>query len=195
MHFWGGVGWISALALFSLVGDRRGLLRTRARSTLERVAGASSGPDGRFNIGQKINALLTTAFAILFLVSGLLLGSASGTRASAWPAPCSSTTGCCTRRSSCSPVISICAVIHPATRHPLRGITRGTVSESWARRHYPRWFEPDGRTTTARRSRAVAGEGLVAEELGGAYPERDLDPLRLAVPRHGERDGVVRHGR
>jgi cytochrome b subunit of formate dehydrogenase len=33
-------------------------------------------------------------------------------------------------------------VIHPATRHSLRGMTRGTVSEEWARRHYPRWAPP-----------------------------------------------------
>src|SRR5438105_9822309 len=34
------------------------------------------------------------------------------------------------------------AVIHPATRHSLRGMTRGTVREDWARRHYPRWAPP-----------------------------------------------------
>ena len=33
------------------------------------------------------------------------------------------------------------AVIHPATRHSLRGMTTGKVREDWARRHYPRWFE------------------------------------------------------
>ena len=31
------------------------------------------------------------------------------------------------------------AVIHPATRHALRGMTVGTVSEEWARRHHPKW--------------------------------------------------------
>ena len=34
------------------------------------------------------------------------------------------------------------ALIHPATRHSLRGMTTGKVSETWARRHYPRWFQP-----------------------------------------------------
>src|SRR5262249_49195381 len=28
VHFWGGIGWVSALALVAVLGDRRGLLRT-----------------------------------------------------------------------------------------------------------------------------------------------------------------------
>jgi formate dehydrogenase subunit gamma len=31
------------------------------------------------------------------------------------------------------------AVIHPTTRHALRGITLGTVSETWAQRHHAKW--------------------------------------------------------
>jgi hypothetical protein len=31
------------------------------------------------------------------------------------------------------------AVIHPATRHALRGMTVGTVDEKWARRHHATW--------------------------------------------------------
>src|SRR5262249_53496684 len=65
IHFWTGIAWISALVLVALLGDRRGLLRT-ARE-LERL------DDGRFNPGQKVNAILNAAFAVLFLVSGLLL--------------------------------------------------------------------------------------------------------------------------
>ena len=30
-------------------------------------------------------------------------------------------------------------VVHPATRHALRGITVGTVREDWARKHHPKW--------------------------------------------------------
>jgi len=33
------------------------------------------------------------------------------------------------------------AVIHPTTRHALRGITLGTVEEQWATRHHPKWIE------------------------------------------------------
>ena len=31
------------------------------------------------------------------------------------------------------------AVIHPATRHALRGITVGSVSEDWAATHHAKW--------------------------------------------------------
>jgi formate dehydrogenase subunit gamma len=33
------------------------------------------------------------------------------------------------------------AVIHPTTRHALRGITVGTVSEEWATAHHSKWKE------------------------------------------------------
>ena len=34
------------------------------------------------------------------------------------------------------------ALVHPATRHSLRGITLGTVRRDWARRHHAKW-NPD----------------------------------------------------
>jgi formate dehydrogenase subunit gamma len=38
------------------------------------------------------------------------------------------------------------ALIHPATRHALRGMTVGTVRRDWARAHHRKWIEaePDG---------------------------------------------------
>ena len=33
------------------------------------------------------------------------------------------------------------ALIHPATRHALRGMTLGTVDEGWARAHHPKWAQ------------------------------------------------------
>jgi formate dehydrogenase subunit gamma len=134
LHFWGGIAWVSSLALVALLGDTRGLGRTaRELDTLE---------DDRFNVGQKINAILTAAFVVLFLVSGVLLWL--GERD--------------TRFRFGSTVILhdgllyvalilfvghlYLAVIHPATRHALRGMTRGSVREEWARRHYPNWAVP-----------------------------------------------------
>ena len=135
MHYWGGIGWISALALVALVGDRRGLLRT-ARD-LERLT------PGRFNVGQKVNALLTAAFALLFLVSGLLLHFGERDTRFRWASTVVLHDGLLYASLVLLAGHLYLAVIHPATRHSLRGMTRGTVSESWARRHYPRWFEPD----------------------------------------------------
>jgi formate dehydrogenase subunit gamma len=145
VHFWSGIGWVSLLALIVLLGDRRGLLRTAReidRFDPEDVGwllGRRPAPPGRFNAGQKVNAALTAALTVLFLVSGLLLWL--GERD--------------TRFRLASTVLVhdglmfvalalllghlYLAVVHPATRHALRGITVGAVREDWARRHHPRW--------------------------------------------------------
>jgi formate dehydrogenase subunit gamma len=134
VHFWGGVGWISALALVAVLGDRRGLLRTaREVETLK---------PSRLNVGQKVNAVLTAAFTVLFLASGLLLFF--GERDTRFRF--ASTVVLHDGLMYAALVLFVghlyLALIHPATRHSLRGMTRGTVREDWARRHYPRWAPP-----------------------------------------------------
>jgi formate dehydrogenase subunit gamma len=133
IHLWGGIGWIAALGLVALVGDRRGLVR--AARDLEQLR------PSRFNVGQKVNAILSAAFAILFLASGLLLWA--GERDTRFRF--ASTVLLHDGLLYASLVLLVghlyLAVIHPATRHSLRGMTTGKVSEEWARRHYPRWFE------------------------------------------------------
>lgn len=134
LHAWGGVGWICALVLVALAGDRRGLLRT-ARE-LDRLE------PGRLNVGQKVNAILTAAFTILFLVSGLLLWL--GERDTRYRF--ASTVVLHDGLMYAALVLLVghlyLAVLHPATRHSLRGMTLGSVREDWARRHYPRWPAP-----------------------------------------------------
>ena len=134
VHFWGGVGWISALALVALLGDRRGLLRTVR--DLERLE------PSRFNVGQKINALLTAAFAILFLASGLLLFFGERDTRFRWASTVVLHDGLLYASLALLLGHLYLALIHPATRHSLHGMTTGKVSEEWARRHYPRWFQP-----------------------------------------------------
>jgi formate dehydrogenase subunit gamma len=143
MHFWAGVGWLSALAIVIVLGFRR--LRRTARELESfdrddvRWLRGGKAPQGRFNAGQKINAALTAAFTILFGVSGLLLWFGEQD----------------TRLRFASTVILhdglmyvslvllvghlYLALIHPTTRHALRGMTVGTVSEEWARRHHSKW--------------------------------------------------------
>jgi formate dehydrogenase subunit gamma len=133
VHFWGGVGWISALVLVALLGDRRGLLRT-ARD-LERLT------PSRLNVGQKINALLTAAFAILFLASGLLLWLGERDTRFRFASTVVLHDGLLYASLVLLAGHLYLAVLHPATRHSLRGMTTGKVREDWARRHYPRWFE------------------------------------------------------
>jgi len=133
MHFWGGIGWVSSLALVALVGDRRGLLRTaRELEVLE---------PSRFNVGQKVNALLNGAFVILFAVSGLLLWLGERNTRFRFASTVVLHDGLMMVALGLFVGHLYLAVIHPATRHSLRGMTRGTVEEDWARRHYPEWVD------------------------------------------------------
>jgi formate dehydrogenase subunit gamma len=147
IHFWGGVGWLGALAAVVLLGGRRLLATARELDTFDRDdrlwLRRRKAPQGRFNAGQKINATLTAAFAILFGVSGLLLWFGEGD----------------TRYRFASTVILhdglmyvslallvghlYLALIHPATRHALRGMTLGDVRVEWAMKHHEKW-DPEG---------------------------------------------------
>jgi len=133
MHFWGGIGWVSALAIVIALGDRRGLLRTVRE--LEQLQ------PSRFNVGQKVNAILTAAFAILFLASGLLLWLGERDTRFRWASTVTLHDGLLYVSLFLLVGHLYLAVIHTATRHSLRGMTTGKVSEEWARQHYPRWFE------------------------------------------------------
>jgi len=148
VHFWSGIGWVAMLGLIALAGDRRGILRTAReldgfdRDDARWLLGRRPAPQGRFNAGQKLNATLTAAYTLLFFVSGMLLWL--GERD--------------TRFRFASTVVLhdglmyaavfllighlYLAVIHPTTRHALRGITVGTVREDWARVHHAKWSPP-----------------------------------------------------
>ena len=147
LHFWAGVGWLGALAVVIVLGGRRLLRTARELDTFDRddlrwLRGRRA-PQGRFNAGQKINAVLTAAFTVLFGVSGLLLWFGEQN----------------TRYRFASTVILhdglmyvslvllvghlYLALIHPATRHALRGMTLGDVRVEWATRHHAKW-EPEG---------------------------------------------------
>jgi formate dehydrogenase subunit gamma len=133
MHFWAGIGWISSLVLVILLGDRRGLLRTAREIEVLRPS--------RFNVGQKVNAVLMAAFAVLFLVSGLLLWLGERDTRFRFASTVILHDGLMFIALALLVGHLYLALIHPATRHALRGMTRGTVREEWAREHYPRWRE------------------------------------------------------
>jgi formate dehydrogenase subunit gamma len=145
VHFWSGIAWVCVLVAIVLFGDRRGILRTAReidsfdRDDLRWLAGKKPAPQGRFNAGQKINTALTAAFTVLFLVTGLLLWF--GERNTSWRF--ASTVVVHDGLMYVALVLLIghlyLAVIHPATRHALRGITTGSVSEDWAATHHPKW--------------------------------------------------------
>jgi formate dehydrogenase subunit gamma len=163
-HLWSaavlGIGIVALVAL----GNRRSLART-ARD-LERldgddarwivggpkrfVTGDAAPPQGRFNAGQKLNAAITLGLMIVMAVTGLLLwygeqdtrfrlaGTVYVHDWGAW-------------------ILFLLvaghmylAVLHPATRHALRGMTVGDVDREWAKKHHAKWVasedeEPVGR--------------------------------------------------
>jgi formate dehydrogenase subunit gamma len=144
IHVYTAVAWILALALVVLLGDRR-----RLRATLRELDAFDEDdmlwlrrydrPQGRFNAGQKINAALTAAFALLFVVSGSLLWLGERDHRFQF----ASTILLHDWLTFFSLVLLLghlyLALIYPATRHALRGMTVGTVRRDWAERHHPKW--------------------------------------------------------
>jgi formate dehydrogenase subunit gamma len=149
VHFWSGIGWIVALALVALFGDRRGLLRT-ARDVesfdlddVRWLQGKRPAPQGRFNAGQKLNAAITAATTVLFLASGLLLWLGERDTRFRFASTVVLHDGLTFAMIALVLGHLYLSLLHPATRHALRGITLGTVSEEWAREHHPRWTAED----------------------------------------------------
>ena len=147
IHFWGGVGWLGVLAAVLVLGGRRLLKTARElesfdRDDLEWLRGRRT-PQGRFNAGQKINAALTAAFTILFGVSGLLLWFGEQDTRFRFASTVILHDGVM----YASLVLLVghlyLALIHPSTRHALRGMTLGDVRVEWAAQHHAKW-KPEG---------------------------------------------------
>jgi len=149
VHFWGGVGWVAALALVCLLGDRRGLLRTAwelesfSEQDVNWLLRRRPRRAGRFNAGQKLNAALTAAFVVLFFVSGLLLWLGERDTRFRFASTVILHDGLLYASLVLLAGHLYLAVVHPATRHALRGMVLGDVREDWARQHHPRWHAPD----------------------------------------------------
>ena len=148
LHLWTAAAWAVALLLAVALGDRRRLAADwreieRIDADDRRWLRGGHAASGRFNAGQKLNALLTAAFAVLFAVSGLLIWL--GERDHRF------------LLEGAGPVhvvltwLSVLlltghlylAVVHPRTRHALRGMTRGDVRLDWAAEHHGRWVQEE----------------------------------------------------
>jgi formate dehydrogenase subunit gamma len=152
VHFDTGLAWMLAIALIVAFGDRRGLRRTLHeldafdrddRLWLKRIP----RPQGRFNAGQKLNAALTAAFALLFAVSGILLWY--GERNNSFRL--GSTILLHDGLMYLSLILLVghlyLALIYPSTKHAVRGITTGSVRRDWAREHHTKWVDEESRKT------------------------------------------------
>ena len=145
IHFWGGIAWVGALIIVAVLGDRRGILRTaRELDVFERedvnwLKRKQPREQARFNAGQKINAALNAAFVVLFLVSGLLLWFGEQDTRFRFASTVLLHDGLLYVSLALLLGHLYLALIHPTTRHALRGMVLGDVREDWARQHHARW--------------------------------------------------------
>lgn len=144
VHIWTAVAWAVLVVAIVVLGDRRRLVEDwREIETIDqddrRWLRGRRVPQGRFNAGQKINAILTVAFALLFAVSGFFLWLGERDHRFLFDG-----TGTVHLWLTWASVVLLLghlylALIHPTTRHALRGMTTGKVDEGWALRHHPKW--------------------------------------------------------
>jgi formate dehydrogenase subunit gamma len=111
--------------------------------------GGDPPPVGRFNAGQKLNAILIATLLCASTASGIywwarLHGLVSN----------SNVDGAIHNVAGVAIIVLVCghlymAVLNPGTRHALRGITTGRVDAEWAAHHHPAWpaeAQPEGPT-------------------------------------------------
>lgn len=147
VHLLTAVAWAIALVAIFVVGDRHGLRETmRELETFDEDdrewLRTHDAEQGRFNAGQKLNAAVTAAFAVLFAVSGFFLWY--GARDTDFSSPSAILLHDGLTLFSIVLVAGhlYLTLLHPSTRHSLRGMTRGTVDSAWAREHHSKWAPP-----------------------------------------------------
>jgi formate dehydrogenase subunit gamma len=190
IHVYTALAWIAALLVVVAFGDRRSVRQTiREIDVWDRDDHDwlkwRHTPQGRLNAGQKLNAIVTAAFAVLFTVTGFLLWY--GER---------------NTRFRFADTILIhdwlmyvsfflflghlyLTLIHPKTRHSLNGMTRGWVDEQWALEHHRKWAEALGAAMSAPApAAALAGDGAAPLRVRASPSVSRLTaprPLRLLI--------------
>jgi len=146
IHLYTALAWAIVLAAIVIGGDRRALRRTMREvewfdaDDRAWLLGART-PQGRLNAGQKLNAVVTAVFAILFAVTGLFLWY--GERDTRFRLGNALLVHDWLMYASSILFVGhlYLALILPKTRHSLSGITRGWVHEAWAEKRHPKWVE------------------------------------------------------
>jgi formate dehydrogenase subunit gamma len=144
VHLVTAVGWALALVAVFVLGDRRAL-----RATMRELDAFDEddrewlrtfdAPQGRFNAGQKLNAAVTAAFAVLFAVSGFFLWYGARDNDFSSPSAILLHDGLTLLAVVLVAGHLYLTLLHPSTRHSFRGMTLGTVRADWARERHPKW--------------------------------------------------------
>lgn len=148
LHVYTAVAWIVLLGIVVVLGDRRGLRWTLRDLDLfdddDRLwLRHKPRPQGRFNAGQKVHAALVAGFAFLFAASGFLLWLGERDTRFRWASTILLHDGLMYVSLVLLMGHIYLALIYPATRHALRGITVGSVRREWAVEHHRKWIEGD----------------------------------------------------
>ncbi|HUR77115.1 MAG TPA: cytochrome b/b6 domain-containing protein [Acidimicrobiales bacterium] len=144
VHITAGLVLLSLPLLVALVGNRAAMradLREIDNFDAEdwRFLRRRPSRPGRFNGGQKANAIVTATASVLLLVSGVVMWR--------WPLfPRAWRAGAINLHQFLT-VLMIPLVVghvylsafHRSTRHALRGMIGGWVDREWASEHHPRW--------------------------------------------------------
>ena len=151
IHLITAIAWVVALVAVVVFGNRQALRRFwREVETIDRDdrrwLTLRPAPQGRINAGQKINTIFTAAFALLFILSGFLLWLGERDHRFLFDG-----TGALHDVLTFASIALIAghlylALIHPTTRHAMRGMTTGEVDVQWAARHHAKWVAKE-RTT------------------------------------------------
>jgi formate dehydrogenase subunit gamma len=167
LHLAAAVVWVVATLAVVALGDRRRLATTWGDlARLGRVDAAwllrfprwlvtepaerarLDGGVGRFNAGQKLNALFTAVTAAALLVTGLALTpvGADGTSVAVLLTGPASVGWWASAHRWLTVLVLLpvaghiyLASLHPPTRPALGGMLDGRVDAAWAQAHHPRW--------------------------------------------------------
>ena len=174
--------WVAAIFAIIILGNRKALQRTwREAQTItrddRRWLTLRKAPQGRLNAGQKLNTIVQVSFAILFTVSGFFLWL--GERDHTFLFDGTGSLHDLLTFISIALIVGhlYLALIHPSTRHALKGMTTGEVDLEWAERHHSKWVADERVLAEMRR------EGLLDDSLpvGNRYEldEAGIDPAGL----------------
>jgi formate dehydrogenase subunit gamma len=150
IHVYAALAWLALLMIVVVLGDRRGLRKTLRDLDLfdddDRLwLRREPRSQGRFNAGQKVHAALIAGFTSLFPVSGFLLWLGERDTRFRWASTILLHDGLMYASLILLMGHLYLALIYPATRHALRGITVGSVRRDWALEHHRKWIEHDER--------------------------------------------------
>lgn len=145
LHLWTAAAWAVALVAVAVIGNWSALRRSWQeverfdaddRTWLRR----RSGPAGRFNAGQKIHTIIQAAFAVLFVISGLLLWFGEQNTDLRFGGTIVLHDGLTLMATVLVLGHLYLALLAPRTRHATRGIVLGTVRQDWAAEHHSKWW-------------------------------------------------------